>query len=346
MIWTRTTHVIKNIGLMMERPLKSTKKATTLKDVARAAGVSTAAISYALNGGGTLSAENRKYLQDFAKEMGYRPNRSAQAVRTGVSKSLGLIVPDLRNPYFPELAQSIEKAARERGYFVVLIDTQNSEGGEAESLQFLAENGVDGIIWCTTASEQRITEKAVTPTILLGLSDGIHDSVRSDDQLGGELTAEYLLGRGHREIGIISSADIDPALNERSIGLRNGFEKKGKISWEVFSPRGDLKLDSSIARYLKSDNYSAIVCGNDVIAINTINALKKIGRHVPDDIAVVGFDDIPWCDVVWPSLTTIRQPFTRMGDAAVKLMLERLAEPDSELRDLILPVTLVERESA
>ena len=137
---------------MRERPT-GTRKIATLKDVAREAGVSIAAVSYSLNGGGSIGEEVRARVREVAERMGYRPNRSARAVRTGRSMTLGLVVPDLNNPYYPALAQSFERAARQAGYTVVLIDTSGSEEEEVEGIRHLENHGVAGAVWCQTAHQ-------------------------------------------------------------------------------------------------------------------------------------------------------------------------------------------------
>lgn len=328
---------------MGRKPLSGTKRSVTLKDVAQEAGVSAAAVSFALHGGGNLSDEMRKRLVEVAQKAGYRANRLARATRTGKSNSIGLIIPDLCNPYFPELAQSIEQAARDQGFLVVLVDEQNSDAGTVSVYDLLVSNGVDGIIWCTAASGKYDPE--TVPSVVIGLEDGRHDCVTSEDRQGGELVAEYLQSRQHKKVGLISSSEVGSALNPRRSGFLDSASDKFDVAWHAISSQSSTTLDAGAAELISQGDVSAVVCGNDLIAIGALNELRRQGRCVPEDVAVIGFDDISWCEVAWPKLTTVRQPFARMGHSAIDLLIKRISDPDRDIQKVVHPVKLIERES-
>ena len=321
------------------------KRTATIRDVAREANVSIAAVSYALNGGGTISEEVRARVRDVAGRLGYRPNRSAQAVRTGKSMTLGLVLPDLRNPYFPELAQSVERAARNSGYTVVLIDTRNSLGEEEEGLRHLEQRGVDGLIWCRTSMKQPTPADFNAPVVVIGPAETVCDTVTADDTKGGRLIGRHLLKMGHRSIGIISGVGISDERNDRRSGLLAEIDGHAKVVWEAQTPRNTMELEPQVVEHILRDDVTAISCGNDLIAIGVLRALRKAGRRVPEDVSVVGFDDIPWAEIVTPTLTTINQPVSEMAAAALTLLLDRLQEPERPVRHFKVGVKLIERES-
>ena len=321
------------------------KKTATIRDVAREANVSIAAVSYALNGGGTIGEEVRARVREVASQLGYRPNRSAQAVRTGKSMTLGLVLPDLRNPYFPELAQSLERAARNMGYTIVLIDTRNSLGEEEEGLRHLEQRGVDGLIWCRTSMKQSSPTDFSAPVVVIGPTETANDTVTADDTKGGRLIGRHLLKMGHKSIGIISGVGISDDRNDRRSGLLAEIKGKADVAWEVQTPRNTMDLDQLAVDHVLRGDVTAISCGNDLIAIGAMRALRKAGKRVPQDVSVVGFDDIPWAEIVTPTLTTINQPVSEMAAAAMTLLIDRLQDPDRAVRHFKVDVKLVERES-
>jgi LacI family transcriptional regulator len=329
----------------MAKQPASPRKVVTLKDVAREAGVSIAAVSYSLNGGGTIGEEVRSRVRETAERLGYRPNRSAQAIRTGRSMTFGLVLPDLRNPYFPELAQSVERVARGMGYTVVLIDTRNSLGEEEEGLRHLEQRGVDGLVWCRTSMKQPIYSDFSAPMVVIGPADADCDSVTADDTKGGRLIGRHLLKMGHKSIGIISGVGISDERNDRRSGLLAEINGHAEVAWEVQTPRNTVDLEPQVVEHILRRDVTAISCGNDLIAIGVLRALRKAGRKVPEDVSVVGFDDIPWAEIVTPTLTTINQPVSEMAAAALTLLMDRLAEPDRPVRHFKVGVKLVERES-
>ena len=321
------------------------RKAATIRDVAREAKVSIASVSYALNGGGTIGEEVRVRVREVASRLGYRPNRSAQAVRTGRSMTLGLVLPDLRNPYFPELAQSVERAARNVGYTVVLIDTRNSLGEEEEGLRHLEQRGVDGLIWCRTSMKQPSPTDFGAPVVVIGPTETACDTVTADDTKGGRLIGRHLLKMGHKSIGIISGVGISDDRNDRRSGLLAEIKGRANVAWEVQTPRNTMELEPQVVEHILRGDVTAISCGNDLIAIGVLRALRIAGRRVPEDVSVVGFDDIPWAEIVTPMLTTINQPVSEMAAAALTLLLDRLQEPERPVRHFKVDVSLVERES-
>jgi len=321
------------------------RKPATLKDVAREAGVSIAAASYSLNGGGTISEEVRARVKEVAERIGYRPNRSAQAVRTGRTMSIGLLVPDLNNPYYPALAQSVERAARQAGYTVVLIDTSGSEADEAEAIRHLENHGVAGIVWCQTSPLlARAAEDLQVPVAIIGSPGLAFDNVTADDSTGGRLAARHLLELGHVRVGMLAGASVPEGLDDRHSAFVDEFSRKGEIVWDTKTPYS-IDLDQRLFSQLERRDVTAVMCGNDLIAIGVLRAARQLGIPVPGELSVVGFDDIPWASIVTPALTTINQPVSEMAAVALTLLLDRIADPQRAVRHFRVGVKLVKRDS-
>ncbi len=328
----------------MGRP-PTMKKSATIRDVAREAKVSIAAVSYALNGGGTIGEEVRARVRDVAQQLGYRPNRSAQAVRTGKSMTLGLVVPDLNNPYYPALAQSFERAARQAGYTVVLIDTSGHVEEEVQGIHRLEQHGVEGIVWCQTAGpDEAVSSDYSVPIVIIGTPSLSIDNVTTKDYEGGQLLGRHLLEMGHGRIGMLTAAGVPPSKDDRRLGFLAALEGHATVTWEEKTPFA-IDLPERILTALERRDVSAVMCGNDLIAVGVLRAARQLGITVPAELSVVGFDDIPWASIVEPELTTVRQPVSEMAAVALTLLLDRIAEPTRAVRHFKVGVELIKRQS-
>ena len=296
----------------------------TLRDIAEIAGVSAATVSYVLNGKGSIGADVQRLVRQTAKDLGYRANYVAKATRTGQTLSLGLILPDLRNPFFPHLAQAVQSAARTKGYAVFLVDSEGSADVELEGAEDLISRGVGGIIWCPASEHDTLNEcRAYVPIVVVDRPLPDYDTVSSDYAAGGALLAEHILSHGHRCIGMIVGPQVLSSAKERRDGVVARLGKRAKIAWEVENPFS-IELADATRQKLKAADVSAIVCGNDLVAVGVIRALHELGREVPRDVSVVGFDDIPWAGFSIPGLTTVHQPFADLGNEAAALLIRRI----------------------
>ena len=330
-------------GMTRRRP--AARRTTTLKDVAREAGVSIAAVSYSLNGGGTIGEEVRLRVREVADRLGYRPNRSAQAVRTGRSMTLGLVLPDLNNPYYPALARSFEHTAREAGYTTILIDTSGSVEEELEGIRELENHGVAGAIWCQTSDQLATSaDEYAMPIVVVGAPGAAFDNVMADDVAGGRLAARHLLDHGHRDIGLLVGDAVPDDKNDRRNAFVAAVGRRAKIRFELKTPYA-IDLAGTVIETLSRRTVTAVMCGNDLIAIGVLRAARQLRIRVPEDLSVIGFDDIPWAAIVTPALTTINQPVAELATVALELLLDRLDRPDLPLRHRKVPVRLVERDS-
>jgi LacI family transcriptional regulator, galactose operon repressor len=317
----------------------------TVKDIAATVGVSVATVSNVLNGRPNVGRVNRQRVLRVAKQLGYRPNRSAQAMRTGRTRAIGLVLPDLTNPFFPELAQAVENTARSLGLLVCLIDSQGRVDGEADGFALLMQHAVDGIIWCPVGPRLPAHLKTLArPVVLIDRPRPGFAVVHSNYVMGGRLLAKYALRMGHTRVGLLSGPQNLESARQRRDGFVNAFPPAG-IAWEVnVGFDGLLTLDARDA-LIRRRNATLIVAGNDLIAISAIRFLAEQGVSVPDEVSITGFDNISWADVVRPRLTTIAQPVGAIGAKAVELMQERMSGAKIATRRTIFDVALVERDS-
>ncbi len=317
----------------------------TLRDIAQIAGVTAATVSYVLNGKGSVSADVQKRVRQTAKDLGYRANYVAKATRTGQTLSIGLILPDLKNPFFPQLAQSVQSAARGAGYAVFLMDSQGDTEVEREGAEDFISRGVEGIVWCPATEHDSLSDyRADVPIVVVDRPLPHYDTISSDYYSGGGLLADHVLAQGHRHIGMIVGPQSLSSAQRRRDGFVERIAGKAEIDWEVENAF-TIDLSDEIRRQLNNFDVSVIVCGNDFIAIGVIRALHELGRRVPKDVSVVGFDDIPWASFSIPALTTVRQPFSKLGQEAAALLVRRISGESGPLVNMSLEMRLVSRGS-
>lgn len=320
-------------------------KRPTLQDIARKVGVSTTTVSYVLNGTGAVGAEMSKRIRATAKQLGYRANQAAKATRTGKSRTIGLILPDLTNPFFPLLAQPIQMAAYDAGYAVLLIDSRGNESWEREGAEYLLARGVDGIIWCpATESDSLAGLQGEVPIVVIDRPLADYDTVTADSFGGSRQLADHLLSLGHSRVGMVTGPLSLSSARLRSEGFRERFAEGGTIEWSVENPFS-IDLSSDTRAMIAANRASVIVCGNDLIALGVMRFLYERGVRVPDDVSVVGFDDISWASFSTPDLTTVRQPFEPLGREAMGLLVRRIEGDSAPCTKLSLGMSLSLRGS-
>lgn len=337
------------------RPTTGRPRAT-LADVAREAGVSIATASYVMNERAGVGVSTRKRVLRVADDLGFRPNRLASGLRTGLSRVLGLVLADITNPFYPELAGGVIAAAAAAEFEVFL--SHSGAGGrlDGEGLRALCDHQCAALI-CTSllVSDGPLLTDSVPPDVpvvqtvrrIPGLDA---DFVGIDDRAGAREAARHLVGLGHRDIALLSGPAVSSASADRVTGYREALaeadlelvpERTGDSALTVDGGyRGTQRLLAGL-----STPPTAILCGNDLIALGAIDALLDHGLAVPADVSVVGYDDIWFSSSRLVELTTVRQPRHAMGQAAVALALERLADRDVEPREMILPHELMLRRT-
>lgn len=281
-----------------------------------------------------------------AKSLGYHPNRAAQAMRTGRTRAIGLVLPDLTNPFFPELAQAVENTARSAGLLVCLIDSQGRADGEADGLALLMQHGVDGIIWCPLGATLPATVDTFRqPIVLIDRPHPGYDVVHSDYVMGGRLLAEHAVNMGHTRVGLLSGPQSLESARQRRDGFVQAASRALKIAWEVNVGFDGHLSDAAAQALVNRRSATLIIAGNDLIAISAMRLLAEHGLRVPDDVSVAGFDNIRWSDLTTPALTTIAQPLGPIGAKAVEIVRERMSGLPLVSRRTIFDVSLIERGS-
>ena len=317
----------------------------TLQDVARKAGVSAATVSYVLNGTGSVGEDVQKLVRDAAKSIRYRVNYVAKATRTGQTLSIGLILPDLNNPFFPQMAHVVQAAARHAGYAVFLIDSEGDTAIERSGAEDLIGRGVEGIVWFPASEHDSLAEfHDDLPIVVVDRPLPNYDTVSSDYGAGGAALAEHVLACGHRKIGMVLGPQSLSSARQRREGFVSALGDKGQIVWEIEN-NFSIELADATRRQIQDDSATVIVCGNDLIAIGVMRALHEQGRRVPAEMSVVGFDDIPWARYSIPGLATVRQPFGALGKEAADLLIRRITGDDGPNVNLKLDMRLVPRGS-
>jgi len=317
----------------------------TLKEVAKVAGVSLASASYAVNRTGSLGEESRQHILRIAEELGYRQNMSARAMRTGKTGAIGLVIPDLTNPFFPNLAQSVVQRARAHGYSVFVTDTEGVEDLEREALRVLIERGVDGLVWFPIRDVNTAeAETQGTPTIIVDRTLPRLESVQADYANGGRLAIRHLIELGHKRIGIVCGPLDIASMRDRCDAAEAVIRAEAELAF-VVENGFSIDLDVSVTRALDTQGATAVFAGADLIALGVIRHAQARGLDVPRDLSVVGFDDIPWAQMSTPTLTTIEMPIEDMASEAVEALIRRIEGNADPRRRIILDTALIVRQS-
>jgi len=324
----------------------------TLRDVAEAAGVSTATVSHALQGNGTVSEETAARVRSVAAEIGYRPHRSAANLRRQRTSTIGVIIPLLSNPFIGELVEALYAECRARGYTVLCGTTNYDADTEAHYIDLFLGHPCDGIIVAGPPDRLEEIIAAGVPSVLIDChmpSDFVRVPVVEVEDMHGMYSAVAHLQRlGHRRIGLV----YGPLDELRQEGYRRALADAGEeYDPGLVADAGELQFENAAAvceEMLRArPDLTAVAATTDVLAFGVLQAARRTGRRVPDDLAVVGFDDIPLAAAANPPLTTIAQPVDEIVSHAVALLLEQIAAKEITLdrRRVTLKAQLVVRES-
>ena len=326
------------------------KPAVTRKDVARLAGVSTAVVSYVMNGGPKrVSPATEARVRQAIAALGYRPNAAARALKLGSSEMLGMVVPDATNPFFASLARAVEVAAAERGYAMLLADSDGSLPTERRLVENLVGRRVDGVFLCSVLFEPDLTdlEQAESPAVLLNHSAESpgFNSVGVAFQDGGRMAVEHLVGHGHRRVGLVMGTNTGGDLDAREVGWRQGVREAGLPEGPVlrvpFTREGGYRAGQDLIA--SADRPSAVFVSSDLQAVGLLRAVHEAGLRIPEDLAIFSFDGSAEAEYSWPPLSTVAQPVEAMARAAVDALID--AETGKPTQSQIFPVELVLRSS-
>ncbi len=328
---------------------------TTIKDVARQADVSPATVSRVLNDSSKVREETRLKVVEAIKELEYEVNESARTLRTKTSRLIGVIGARLNNPFLMDLLQAAEAIARKEGFNLLLGDTGDSLLKKIDHLQIMKQKNVDGIIIISSSWQEdflKELEKSPLPAIIASghIRRKKISSTGINNRKAAEEVIEYLHENNHNKIGIIRGPLSDKISSEERLGGVKKAFKNLNICWrEELCFAGDFSFESGYrgARELikKEKDLTAIFAFDDRMAIGAMRGAESLGKSIPGDISVVGFDDIELSRFVKPSLTTVHQPCSRLGKAAMKLLISTIEGRSEENKHVQIEHELVKRES-
>ena len=320
------------------------KKRITTQDIADAAGVSKATVSYVLNGSGSVSEKTKERILQLAAELGYQENKLAKATRTGKTHTIGLVLPDLCNPFFPELAQAVVESAAQLGYTVLLVDARNDIEEEAAGINRLQAYSIEGLIWCPIADDSVARVSLNCPVVMIDRPIEGYDSVYADSFKGGQLQAQLLLEHGHRRVGLLSGPSRTPSANMRRQGFLQSLAGDIELVWE-YELEYSIEIPDQVKEQVLNGDVTCVVTANDTLAVGLLRHLHKAGVRVPEDISIIGFDDIDWADLVYPALTSVKIPIRSMGAQAFNVLFSKIETPKASQQSCVLDVEVVNRES-
>lgn len=331
----------------------------TIKDVAKVAGVSVTTVSRALNGYPDVNEQTRKKIAQVAKELGYVPNMAARTLVMKKSKTLGLLISGIthsssKDNFIYEVLCGMNDRSGELGYDLILFSTTPYKQSQKSYQDLCKERGADGLILMGLRTDDPYLQEVVNssiPTVLIDIPlEGKNVGyVTSDNEAGAKSAVDYLIRLGHRKIAMINGYPFADVSIRRLVGYKAALEEAG-LPYEpslVYDGqfREHIAAEVTYQLLFKHPDVTAIFCASDLMAIGSIRALEKMGKKVPDQVSVIGFDDIPISQYMSPALTTVHQNIYEMGYQATQLLVDML-EKRKVKRTVILKTELIERGSA
>lgn len=323
----------------------------TILDVAARAQVSKATVSRVLNNNPQVKEEIRERVLQAIQELNFRPNAIARNLASSTSNMIGLIVPDMTNPYFPVLARGIEDAAHRLGYSLFISNTDNEPRIEREYIQKMVEQQAAGIVLISSILNEeqvRTLTSLHTPIVLCDrlIENASFDAVSIDNYQAALEAVEYLIGLGHRRICHLAGPNFIQSAEKRKMGYLDAMHRAGL---EPFFSVGSFDFESGVQQMgaiLEDYKPTAVLASNDLVAFGAMHAIEARGLKVPNDLAVIGFDDILYSRMSQPKLCTVSIPAYQIGVTAMDLLDERIKGVRSETKNVIVKHRLIQRESS
>jgi len=328
----------------------------TLKDVAREADVSTATVSRVLNTPDKVLPNTRQRVRRAVKKLGYRPSRVARRLRVehGQANMIGLVIPDIQNPFFADVTRGVEDGARERDYALILSNSDEAVERQRVALSTLRTEDVDGVILPPVGNDEDAVKELVddgTPLVCVDrrLEHYDIDTIVSENRRGAYAAVTHLIDHGHTRIAYIGGIPGISTSRERRTGYEDALREHGLEFDSNLSIRGsteDRGGEKATGRLLDLDHPpTAIFTGNNLTTLGVLATVHRRGLRVPEDVAIVGYDDIPWAMALNPPPTVVDQPGYEMGRRAVELLLQRIEDPTRSTSTITLQPKLIIRKS-
>lgn len=328
--------------------------APTIKRVADRAGVSIATVSRVFADPQAVSDTLRLRVEEAARALNYRPSRAARTLRVGTSQAVGVVIPDLENPFFTAVVRGIEVVLRAAGYTLLLANSDEDAAREHEVLQTLRADGVAGIIFVPINAARDAYREVLAPPLQVVAVDRspTHlrpDLVTVDNVEGTRLGVEHLFALGHREVALLGGPSRHSTAKERERGFHEALRATGRTVRPELVHHGDFReaggYEGMRALMALPKRPTAVFVANNLMTLGAFRAVHEAGIRIPDEVALVGFDDMPWATSLNPPLTAVSQPSQEIGSTAADLLLDRIARPERATRHVILETTLVVRAS-
>lgn len=328
------------------------KRGKTIRDVADAAGVSVGTVSHVVSGARHVRPATRDRVNAAIAELGFRPNRIARSLTRSRTSTIGMVIPDVANPFFAELIRGASDALEASNYVVVFGNSDNLATKERRYLVEFLERRVDGMIIAPATNADAVQIRDLGEQLPVVLVDRVTpgwvgDLVVGDDQAGMALVVDHLIGQGHERIALINGEQELSTARER----RRGFElalgardlTAGAVSAGSFSIKSG--REQAMAMLSTEARPTAICAANDLLALGGLQAAHELGLSVPNQVSVTGYDDIAYAQLAFPRLTSVSQPAHAIGAAAARLLIERLRDPGGARQEVVIRPSLVLRDS-
>ncbi|MBL5931671.1 ribose operon transcriptional repressor RbsR [Lelliottia amnigena] len=327
----------------------------TMKDVARMAGVSTSTVSHVINSDRFVSDAIKAKVEAAVKDLNYAPSALARSLKLNQTHTIGMLITASTNPFYSELVRGVERSCFERGYSLVLCNTEGDEQRMNRNLETLMQKRVDGLLLLCTETHQPSKEimqrYPSVPTVMMDWApfDGTSDLIQDNSLVGGDMATQHLIDKGYRRIACITGPlDKTPA-RLRLEGYLTAMDRAGLSVPEGYRITGDFEFNGGFEAMQKllaqEQRPQAVFIGNDAMALGAYQALYQAGLSVPHDMAIVGYDDIELARFMTPPLTTIHQPKDELGELAIDVLIHRMAQPTLQQQRLQLTPVLMERGS-
>ncbi|MFP2240611.1 ribose operon transcriptional repressor RbsR [Pseudescherichia vulneris] len=328
----------------------------TMKDVARQAGVSTSTVSHVINKDRFVSDTITEKVNAAIKSLNYAPSALARSLKLNQTHTIGMLITASTNPFYSELVRGVERSCFERGYSLVLCNTEGDEQRMNSNLETLMQKRVDGLLLLCTETHQPSQEimqrYPSIPTVMMDWApfDGDSDLIQDNSLLGGDMATQYLIDKGYTRIACIAGPlDKTPA-RLRLEGYQSAMQRSGLPLHDEYLITSDFEFGGGLTAMQSllalAEPPQAVFVGNDAMAVGVYQALYQAGLSVPRDMAVVGYDDIELAAFMTPPLTTIHQPKDELGELAIDVLIHRMAQPGQKQQRVQLTPELVVRGSA
>ena len=327
----------------------------TIKDVARMAGVSTTTVSHVINKTRFVAEATQKKVLAAVEELNYAPSAVARSLKCNTTRTIGMLVTKSTNPFFAEVVHGVEEYCYGEGYTLILCNTEGNLEKQRDYLRMLAEKRVDGLlVMCSDLDEKLLgllERQKDTPMVIMdwGPESPHTDKIQDNAELGGYVATKYFIEHGHKKIGCLTGHSEKSTCRERLNGFKKAMNEANLPVNEEWILEGDFECESAVEAANKfiamEDRPTAIFCFNDIMAMALISTFEQAGLHVPDDISIIGYDNIDLAPYFSPPLTTIHQPKRRLGKTAIEILMARVKDKDHEHRVFEMAPELVVRKS-